>query len=261
MFGVAPYSGIFWWIMASNPVFRASLWSALFILTGILLPGTTHGETIPSGASSGSIANQLTTTIPLKQCQYPRFWSHGDSAFQEVAHSDQVTLPDLSRTARAIREAPSSLATREAPPFVLAAESDHTTALFNLIRDYYVERGYKVPESLVIVESRTPNAFVRRGREVVLTSSMARHVTEPSELAFVLAHEVAHVALGHQVQGGISSEVAADALALAVVSALGFNPCSGTRVLERLGSPSQLTLVSVNPRLHALHDQTSSFCG
>jgi predicted Zn-dependent protease len=139
--------------------------------------------------------------------------------------------------------------------------SEQTKGLFLRITHYFTTRGYTVPISLDVVESKAPNAFVRKGREVVLTSAMARQVTEPSEVAFILAHEVAHVALGHHVQGGISAEVAADRLALEVVTALGFNPCSGSSVLERLGSPSQLTLVSVTPRLHALHDQTSSFCG
>jgi predicted Zn-dependent protease len=96
---------------------------------------------------------------------------------------------------------------------------------------------------------------------VVLTDALVARVTDRSELAFVLAHEVAHVALGHGIHGGIAAEVAADALALQVVTALGFNPCSGPSVLERLGAPSQLTLASVTPRLHALHDQTSSMCG
>jgi Zn-dependent protease with chaperone function len=96
---------------------------------------------------------------------------------------------------------------------------------------------------------------------VVLTDALLARVTDRSELAFILAHEVAHVALGHGIHGGIAAEVAADALALQAVTALGFNPCSGPSVLERLGTPSQLTLVSVTPRLHALHDKTSTICG
>jgi Zn-dependent protease with chaperone function len=96
---------------------------------------------------------------------------------------------------------------------------------------------------------------------VVLTDALLARVTDRSELAFILAHEVAHVALGHGIHGGIAAEVAADALALQAVTALGFNPCSGPSVLERLGTPSQLTLVSVTPRLHALHDKTSPICG
>lgn len=138
--------------------------------------------------------------------------------------------------------------------------SEEASQLFQRITLHFVKQGYNAPETLVIVDSSSPNAFVRKGREVVITSAMARQVTDTSEVAFILAHEVAHVALGHRVQGGIATEVAADTLALKVVTALGFSPCSGSNVLERLGSPSQLTLVSVTPRLHALHDQTSSFC-
>ncbi|MEY4667481.1 MAG: Peptidase family [Pseudomonadota bacterium] len=139
--------------------------------------------------------------------------------------------------------------------------SQETTNLFKRITNYFHLQGYRTPETLTIIDSRAPNAFVRRSREVVLTTTLVKQVTDPSEMAFVIAHEAAHVALGHHVQRGISAEVAADTLALNIVTALGYNPCSGRSVLERLGSPAQLTLVSLTPRLHSLHDQTSSLCG
>lgn len=95
----------------------------------------------------------------------------------------------------------------------------------------------------------------------MLTGALVAKVSDESELAFILAHELAHVALNHDSHGGVSAEVAADRLALQVVTALGFNPCSGSHVLERLGSPAQVTLISVTPRLHALHNQTEDTCG
>ena len=204
-----------------------------------------NGQPQTTQRISDSIANKFTTTVPLKQCEYPRFWSHGDSTTLDTA----------------LREAPiplTALAAHDAEPI---PASEHTKRLFNRITTHYAELGYSVPYTLTVVSSGRPNAFVRKGSEIVLTTAMTIQVTEPSELAFILAHEAAHVALGHHLQGGISAEVAADTLALKVVTALGFNPCSGTSVLERLGTPSQLTLVSVTPRLHALQSQTSSFCG
>jgi predicted Zn-dependent protease len=127
--------------------------------------------------------------------------------------------------------------------------------------DYYRTLGYAIPTALVVIDSPAANAFIRKKTEVVLTQTLLAHVTDESELAFILAHEFAHVALGHTIHGGISAEVAADSLALHVMTALGFDPCSGTNVLERLGSPSRLTLVSVAPRLNALHDKTLDRCG
>ena len=228
--------------MASRPLSRSLF---LFVSSlAIVMPLAANAEQHPTEKISESFANRFTTTIPLKQCEYPRFWSHGDST-QDVA----------------LRDARIPFTAIESKPLAPLLPSEHMKGLFHRITTYYAELGYNIPETLTVAASRSPNAFIRKGREVVLTTAMTREVTDVSEVAFILAHEVAHVALGHHVQGGISAEVAADTLALKVVTALGFNPCSGSSVLERLGSPSQLTLVSVTPRLQALHNQTSSFCG
>ncbi len=228
--------------MASSPLSRAFLLLVPFLMFVSARISPASGETLSGQTISESIANRLTTRIPLKQCEYPRFWSHGNSSTQDISLGETRT----------------PFAADAIAPLI---PSKQANGLFLRITHYFTTRGYIVPTALTVVDSKAPNAFVRKGGEVVLTSALARQVTEPSEVAFILAHEVAHVALGHHVQGGISAEVAADRLALEAVTALGFNPCAGSSVLERLGSPSQLTLVSVTPRLHALHDQTSSFCG
>jgi hypothetical protein len=254
--------------MAFSSLLRAFMSCASLIVIGPGLNLTAHAEQLSCERISDSIANQLTTTIPLKQCQYPRFWPHTGSAIRGVGLLENWRDPPRERHRKSAVAATSSL--REAPtPFSPIANtstiplvpSESTTNLFHRISEYFAERGYETPTTLTIIYSKAPNAFVRRGREVVLTSAIMTQVTEPSELAFVLAHEAAHVALGHHARGGIAAEVAADTLALNALVALGFNPCSGSSVLERLGAPAQVTLVSLSPRLDALHDQTSSFCG
>ena len=251
--------------MVSSILSRVFLFHLIAI--GTVWTSPALAETSRSQRFAESIANSLTTTIPLRQCQYPRFWSHGDPQRRDISLSEERAQGRPTGFYAHVGEAGDSL--RKAPSVANAPEghatsplhpSAQTTALFDRISHYFVEQGYKVPRTLTVIDSRSPNAFIRKGDEVVLTTAMAKQVTEPSEVAFVLAHEVAHVALGHRLQGGVSAEVAADSLALKVVTALGFNPCSGTNVLERLGSPSHITLVSVTPRLHALHNQTSSFC-
>ena len=243
LYGIGSYSGFFRWVMASSLLSRSFF---LFVSSlAIGMPYIANAEPHITQRISESFANRFTTTVPLKQCEYPRFWSHGSSTTQAVA----------------LRDARIPFVAIESQPLAPLLPSEHTNGLFHRITAYYAELGYDIPETLTVVASTSPNAFIRKGREVVLTTAMTREVTEVSEVAFILAHEVAHVALGHHVQGGISAEVAADSLALKVVTALGFNPCSGPSVLERLGSPSQLRLVSVTPRLQALQSQTSSFCG
>ncbi len=247
---------------------RASLVSVALLTLGSILSGPAYAEPLPTRRASESIARRFMTIVPLQQCQYPRFWSHSTftARVSTLTAGDRYPVQGLvntnsSYTTARLREVTSS------PPMLTDTgispllPSEKTLGLFHRITHHFRGQGYTVPETLVVIDSRAPNAYVRKGNEVVLTSAIARQVSDPSELAFILAHEVAHVALGHRVQGGISAEVAADTLALKAVTALGFNPCSGSSVLERLGSPSRLTLVSVTPRLHALQDQTSSFCG
>lgn len=209
-----------------------------------------NAQNLPHQRVSESIASKFTITIPLKQCQYPRLWSErGTPSVQTSLVGGSPTHPQTD---------PTLASTSPAPPYL---PGQKLTKLFERIATYYTSLGYTRPSSVLIIDSHAPNAFIRNKNEVVLTKALIGRVTDESELAFILAHEMAHLALGHDLRGGISAEVEADTLALKVATALNFNPCSGFEVLERLGSPAKITLVSVTPRLHALHDQTLNRCG
>lgn len=225
----------------------------LTILLGLLCApvGLAWAQSLPHQRISESIANRFTSTVPLKQCQYPKLWSDKTAALIPAHQLLQGTRSDLASD---IQTASSSTSA----PFLPTTQ---TTRLFTRLTEHYRALGHATPSALVVIESPTANAFIRRKTEVVLTQALLTRVTDESELAFILAHELAHIALQHTVNGGVSAEVAADTLALKVVTALGFDPCSGSSVLERLGSPAQLTLVSVAPRLNALHDMTFDRCG
>ena len=231
---------------------RNSLTALLSIMIAAACQTPTHAlaQHLPNQQVSESIANKFTTTIPLKQCQYPRLWSDRSAPpVETLTVGESLTSTALPAPA---------LSTFNSPPFLPVQK---VTKLFDQISKHYSSLGYTPPPSLQIIDSHAANAFIRHRNEVVLTKALVARVTDESELAFILAHEMAHVALGHDRGGGISAEMEADALALKVVTALDFNPCSGSDVLERLGSPAQITLVSVTPRLHALHDQTLNICG
>ena len=129
------------------------------------------------------------------------------------------------------------------------------------IEKHYRALGYKLTSSLQISELKTVNAFAQDQRTVVITRALLARTHDTSEIAFVIAHEIAHIALNHDKNAGVHEELEADALALKVVTTMGFNPCSGSSVLERLGSRTKFILVSVSPRLTALHNKTFSICG
>lgn len=220
----------------------------LLIAAACQMPPLAQAQHLPHQRVAESIANRFTTTIPLKQCQYPRLWSERNAPSLTQPIRESLTRPPQPLvTSRSFVDAP-------------YLPGHKLTKLFDRIAAHYTTLGHTRATSLRIIDSPAPNAFIRHRNEVVLTQALVAKITDESELAFILAHEMAHVALGHGVRGGISAEVEADALALHVVTALNFNPCSGSNVLERLGSPAQLTLVSVTPRLHALHDKTVDRC-
>lgn len=168
---------------------------------------------------------------------------------------------------RTLLARPSTLKTRETPPpqpgnnpsqFL---EESSLREIFETLRHEFARLGHTLNATLTIRNSSVVNAYALYQREVVITHALLVKTPNTSERAFVMAHELAHIALGHGPKAGIPEELAADTLALRVVTRLGFDPCSGSSVLERLGSPSKITLVSVSPRLTALHNRTFDQCG
>jgi Zn-dependent protease with chaperone function len=105
-----------------------------------------------------------------------------------------------------------------------------------------------------------PNAFVRDSKEVVITEAALEVVESSSELAFILAHELSHIALGHLRPGAPADELQADRLALSLVRRAGFDPCASQAVLARLGTPYAASLESLAPRLRALEVMQAASC-
>ena len=249
--------------MASWPLKRATFsFSLLFSLLCASVPLEAFGQVqvfdqadpkappLPHLEVSESFANRFTTTVPLKQCEYPRLWSDKTAPL--------IPIHILQETRREVRDNTSIDSVTRTRALLPTTQA---TRIFNRITEHYRTLGLVTPSALEVIESPSANAFIRTKTEVVLTQTLLARVSDESELAFILAHEAAHIALQHTRNGGIPAEVEADTLALKVVTALGFNPCSGSTVLERLGSPAQLTLVSIVPRLNALHDKTFDRCG
>lgn len=201
---------------------------------------------VPSEFNTTTLSEYLSHVTPTRQCHYAH--SHD---------SDTAILTSMTSLLKNTSELPlRSENHRVFPPIDL-----ELTTLFTNIEKHYRALGYKLTSSLQISELKTVNAFAQDQRTVVITRALLARTHDTSEIAFVIAHEIAHIALNHDKNAGVHEELEADALALKVVTTMGFNPCSGSSVLERLGSRTKFILVSVSPRLTALHNKTFSICG
>lgn len=126
-----------------------------------------------------------------------------------------------------------------------------------------------------------PNAFVNEANTIVLSDGLMNVVKSDDELAFVIAHELAHIALHHNrpsnhrshaligsgstLQGLIRREIAADRFALSILRSSGFEPDVGLSLLERLssfgwesGRPLGTRYPSLGARVAALEEQLSA---
>lgn len=120
--------------------------------------------------------------------------------------------------------------------------------------------------AIELAPGQMPNAFAKAPNRIEITHGLLEFTASQEELAFVLAHELAHHMLGHSVAypGFASSspvqqapvirwEHEADALAVNLLSNAGFDSKAGAELLTRLahhfdelipGSSTQKLLVS-----------------
>ena len=83
------------------------------------------------------------------------------------------------------------------------------------------------------------------GRDMVVTQTMVDYTQSDDELAFIIAHELAHLMLGTQSTRGV--ELAADALGIELVILAGYDPQGGISLLTRLGSEFEWANVGFYP--------------
>ena len=95
---------------------------------------------------------------------------------------------------------------------------------------------------LAITASSTLNAWAD-GRNILVTTGMAKFSRNDDELSFVIAHEMAHNILGHSLGGGGTrgilgmskvkrDEIDADRFAVRLMAKAGFEPAGGISFLE-----------------------------
>ena len=132
--------------------------------------------------------------------------------------------------------------------------------IFSTLVAEYRRRDYAAPEQLHLAINHRPNAYVRNATSIVLTSSLLESLEGTAQLSFVLAHEIAHVALHHSRETSSAMEERADALAILILNNLHVDPCGGIEVLEKLGGSHPLYARALRDRRANLHTLLGDHC-
>lgn len=96
---------------------------------------------------------------------------------------------------------------------------------------------------VILLDTPTLGAYSGAGHYIILTRGLALSLASEGELAFVLAHEMAHRILGHFGEGNelgdstisdaaLEREIAADSYALELLNRAGFAPASAVSAIR-----------------------------
>jgi predicted Zn-dependent protease len=115
-------------------------------------------------------------------------------------------------------------------------------------------------EKFFITSDSKPNAFIRQQSNVVITKGLLAEIHQSDDLAFVLAHELAHMQLKHTRSASIEHEREADAYAINLIEQAGFSPCGVPDLLSRVLAAGGRSEKLSRPRTQPLSDAISATC-
>jgi len=118
---------------------------------------------------------------------------------------------------------------------------------------------------IILTADSFPNAFIDRQSRILISQSLLRQTQEFSEIAFVIAHELAHILISREVQestgkhpdscaDNFGQEIYVDSRALELLGAAGLDLRGGREILSRMirfGSQNNLQLDKTFPSLKA----------
>ncbi len=93
------------------------------------------------------------------------------------------------------------------------------------------------------------NAFVTNRNEIYFLSGMLAEIKNDHEIAYILAHEISHVMLGHTRKDRVPedsrfSEFHSDMMALVLMQKAGFDPCKASGLWARMAKRSGSQIVT-----------------
>lgn len=116
------------------------------------------------------------------------------------------------------------------------------------------------PLRIVITPDAAPNAFIRKGSELRITSGMLKHLETPADAAFLVAHELAHSQLQHPRNASTADEIEADSQAVFMLERAGISPCGAPQLVARVLAANARHTGLSQRRTQALLERISGTC-
>jgi Zn-dependent protease with chaperone function len=141
------------------------------------------------------------------------------------------------------------------------AAAMHIAALVQLLqhRANPKQQEFK-PLQVVITPDAAPNAFIRKGSELRVTSGMLKHLATPADAAFIVAHELAHLQLQHTHNTSTNEEIVADSLAVMMLERAEISACNAPHLLARILAENGRSESIARRRIAALLKRISATC-
>ena len=116
--------------------------------------------------------------------------------------------------------------------------------------------------TIVITKSSLPNAYASAPNTIVISRGLLDITHNPSELAFIVAHEAGHLFLRHSNAIGLKSpidmEIEADAFAAHLLTESGFLVTPSVELIERVGKGLKESGISTNTIYPAMQTRLKS---
>jgi predicted Zn-dependent protease len=132
--------------------------------------------------------------------------------------------------------------------------------VFQRVVSGYEKRGYTLAPQIAVASAATANAYITRGSTIVVTAPLLQLVGTNERLSFVIAHELAHIALRHPRDATPAMEQQADSLAVQVLAELGFDPCAALDVIGRMTQANPVYSESLESRISHLRSLLAEHC-
>jgi len=134
-------------------------------------------------------------------------------------------------------------------PLSQALEPSHVRQIVKQVGEKISEAADKKLRNIIILGAKDPNAWIYPDRTIIITTALCHLIEIEDELAFVIAHELAHIknepdrkdivfgimsVLSIKDENGLQREIEADTLAVDYLRKAGYRPFAVLSILKKM---------------------------